>query len=185
MRLPVELRRAYRLINHGPTTIISAAAGTQRNVMAAAWVMPLDFEPARVAVVISKETLTRELVEASGELVLNVPTAAQLDLAYATGKQTGHDTDKFALHDIATEPAAHVTAPLITGCAAWLECRVVREPDLQIRYDLFILDVIAAWADDRLFSAGHWHFPDRSSRTVHHVMAGLFFATGDPLEITR
>ena len=185
MRSPVELRRAYRLINHGPTTIITAAAGARRNVMAAAWVMPLDFEPARVAVVISKDTLTRELVDASGQLVLNLPTAAQLELAYAVGKQTGHDTDKFVLHDISTEPAAHVAAPLITGCAAWLECRVVREPDLQLRYDLFILDVVAAWADDRLFSDGQWHFPDPSTRTVHHVMAGLFFATGDPLEIAR
>jgi flavin reductase (DIM6/NTAB) family NADH-FMN oxidoreductase RutF len=185
MRVPVELRRAYRLINHGPTTIVTAAAGAQRNVMAAAWVMPLDFEPARVAVVISKETLTRQLVDASGELVLNLPTAAQIDLVYAVGKQTGHHTDKFALHDIAVEPAAHVAAPLLSGCAAWLECRVVREPDLQLRYDLFVLDVLAAWADDRLFSGGRWHFPDPSTRTVHHVMAGLFFATGDPLEVTR
>ncbi len=185
MRVPVELRRAYRLINHGPTTIITAAAGVRRSVMAAAWVMPLDFEPARVAVVISKETLTRELVDASGELVLNLPIAAQLDLAYAVGKQTGHDTDKFALHSIEIEPASQVAAPLITGCAAWLECGVVSEPDMQARYDLFILDVLAAWADDRLFSDGQWHFPDPTTRTVHHVMAGLFFATGDPLEIGR
>jgi flavin reductase (DIM6/NTAB) family NADH-FMN oxidoreductase RutF len=185
MRVPVELRRAYRLINHGPTTIITAVAGSQRNVMPAAWVMPLDTDPARIAIVISRETMTRELVDASGELVLNIPTAAQVDLAYAAGKQTGNDIDKFALHRIATEPASRVAAPLLTGCAAWLECRIVREPDLQIRYDLFILDILAAWADDRLFSGGRWHFPDPSTRTVHHVTAGLFFATGDPLEATR
>ena len=185
MRVPVELRRAYRLINHGPTTIITAAAGARRNLMAAAWVMPLDFDPARLAAVISKDTMTRDLLDASGELVVNLPTVAQLDLAYAVGKRSGHDTDKFALHEIPVEPASLVAAPLITGCAAWLECRVVPEPDLQARYDLFILDVLAAWADDQLFSAGQWHFPDPSTRTVHHVMAGVFFATGDRLEITR
>ena len=185
MRVPVELRRASRLINHGPTTIITAAVGARRNAMAAAWVMPLDFDPARVTAVISKETLTRSLVETSGELVVNLPTVAQLDLAYAVGKQSGHDTDKFAQHDIAVEPASLVAAPLITGCAAWLECCVVPELDLQARYDLFVLDVLAAWADDRLFSAGDWHFPHPSTRTVHHVMAGVFFATGDRVEITR
>jgi flavin reductase (DIM6/NTAB) family NADH-FMN oxidoreductase RutF len=185
MRVPVELRRAYRLINHGPTTIITAAAGERRNVMAAAWVMPLDFDPARVAAVISKDTLTRDLIEASGELVVNLPTVAQLDLAYAVGKQSGHQTDKFALHDIAVEPATLVAAPLIAGCAAWLECRLVSEPDLERRYDLFVLDVLAAWADDRLFSGGEWHFPDLASRTIHHVMAGVFFATGDRVEVTR
>ena len=41
MRVPVELRRAYRLLNHGPATLVSAAAGGRVNVMAAAWVMPL------------------------------------------------------------------------------------------------------------------------------------------------
>lgn len=185
MRVPVELRRAYRLINHGPTTIITAAAGERRNAMAAAWVMPLDFEPARLAAVISKDTLTRDLIDASGELVVNLPTVAQLDLAYAVGKQSGHDIDKFTLHDIAIEPASLVAAPLIAGCAAWLECRVLAEPDLQTRYDLFVLEVLAAWADDRLFSSGQWQFPDLSARTIHHVMAGVFFATGDRLEITR
>jgi flavin reductase (DIM6/NTAB) family NADH-FMN oxidoreductase RutF len=185
MRVPVELPRAYRLINHGPTTVITAAAGGQRNLMPAAWVMPVDTDPARIAIVISRETMTRELVDASGELVLNIPTAAQLDLVYAVGKQTGNDIDKFALHRIATEPASRVAAPLLAGCAAWLECRVLPEPDLQIRYDLFLFDILAAWADDGLFSDGRWHFPDPSTRTVHHVMAGLFFATGDPLEPTR
>ena len=185
MRVPVELRRSYRLINHGPTTIITAAAGARRNAMAAAWVMPLDFDPARVCAVISKETLTRQLIDESGELVVNLPTVAQLDLAYAVGKQSGHDHDKFALHEIAVEPASQVAAPLILGCAAWLECRVVTEPDIQSRYDLFVLEVLAAWADDQLFSAGEWHFAGPATRTVHHVMAGVFFATGDRVEITR
>ncbi len=185
MRVPVELRHSLRLINHGPTTIITAAAGARRNVMAVAWVMPLDFDPARVVAVLSKDTLTRDLVDASGELVVNLPTVAQLDLAYAVGKQSGHDIDKFTLHDIAIEPASRVAAPLISGCAGWLECRVHTEPDLQARYDLFVLDVLAAWADDRLFSGGRWHFPDAQSRTIHHVTAGVFFATGDRREIAR
>lgn len=185
MRVPVELRRAYRLINHGPTTIITAAAGAQRNAMAAAWVMPLEFDPARLAAVIAKGTFTRDLIDASGELVVNLPIVAQLELAYAVGKQSGYDVDKFAAHEIAVEPASLVSAPLIAGCAAWLECRVVAEPDLQTRYDLFVLDVLAAWADDRLFSSGQWHFPDPSTRTIHHITAGVFFATGDLVGLPR
>ena len=185
MRVPVELRRAYRLINHGPTTIITAAAGERRNVMAAAWVMPLEFDPARVTAVIAKGTMTRDLIEASGELVVNLPTVAQLDFAYAVGKQTGRETDKFVLHDIQVEPATVVAAPFITGCAGWLECRIVAEPDMQTRYDLFVLDVVAAWADDRFFAGGQWRFDDLATRTIHHSSAGIFFATGDRVEITR
>ena len=59
MIAPVELSQAYRLLNHGPTVLVSAAHGGRRNVMAAAWSMPLDFAPPKVAVVLDKSTFTR------------------------------------------------------------------------------------------------------------------------------
>ena len=51
-RLDVDLAKAYRLLNHGPTVLVSAAHNGQRNIMAAAWAMPLDFAPPKVAVVL-------------------------------------------------------------------------------------------------------------------------------------
>src|SRR6185295_8115177 len=69
MRIAVPLRRAYKLINHGPTTLITTAHGDRRNVMTAAWVMAIDYDPAKIVAVIAADTLTRRLVEASGEFV--------------------------------------------------------------------------------------------------------------------
>ena len=60
MRVPLELRRSYRLLNHGPVVLVSAAAGGAENVMPVAWNVPLDFEPARLALVLSAEARTRE-----------------------------------------------------------------------------------------------------------------------------
>lgn len=51
-RKVVDLPHAYRLLNHGPVTLVSSAHGGAQNVMAAAWAMPLDFTPPKVAVVI-------------------------------------------------------------------------------------------------------------------------------------
>ncbi len=48
----VPLDKAYRLLNHGPTVLVSSAHAGQQNVMAAAWAMPLDFDPPKVLVVI-------------------------------------------------------------------------------------------------------------------------------------
>src|ERR1700739_3440788 len=76
-RLAVELEKSYRLLNHGPTVLVSSAFNGRQNVMAAAWSMPLDFSPPKVTVVIDRNTLTRELVEGSGEFVLNIPTREQ------------------------------------------------------------------------------------------------------------
>ena len=80
-RHPVPLSKAYRLLNHGPTVLVSAAHDGQRNIMAAAWAMPLDFEPPKIAVVLDKSTWTRQVLESSGTFVLNVPCAAQADIA--------------------------------------------------------------------------------------------------------
>lgn len=177
---PVEPAQCYRLLNHGPTVLVSSAQGARRNVMAAAWCMPLDFDPPKLLVVIDKSTFTRELIEASGEFAINVPTQAQRELTVAVGSDSGREKDKFASLAISTFDAHEVAAPLIEGCVAWLECRVVPEPHNQSRYDLFIGEVVAAQADRRVFSAGRWHFgpDDDGLRTLHHIAGGAFFVTG-------
>jgi len=179
MRTAVLLRRAYKLINHGPTTLITSAWGERRNVMAAAWVMALDYDPPRVAAVIASGTHTRTLVEETGEFVVNVPTLAMIDTVYAVGKVSGTDEDKFAQHGLTTTPASIVGAPLLDGCAGWLECRVLREGTIEEKYDLFVADVVAAWADDASFVDGVWRFPDDAHRTLHHLSAGVFLTSGD------
>jgi flavin reductase (DIM6/NTAB) family NADH-FMN oxidoreductase RutF len=177
MRIPVELRRAHRLLNHGPTTLVSSAHAGRRNVMAAAWAMPLDFDPPKVAVVIASDTFTRTLVDASGEFVLSLPTVDQLDLTYAVGSCSGQAGDKFERFGIATAAASKVAAPLVEGCAAWLECRRLPEPEVALRHDLMLAEVVAAWADDTLWVDGEWRFGDRP--TLHHVARGTFHLTGE------
>ena len=187
MRQAVELPNAYRLLNHGPTVLVSAAHGGRRNVMAAAWAMPLDFDPPKVAVVIDKSTFTRGLVEASGHFVLNVPCRAFADQAYTVGSVSGRDfgeDDKFQRYGLASFGGSVVDAPLLEGCVAWLECRLLPEPHNQQRYDLFLGEVLAASADDRVFSNGRWRFgeEDDGLRTIHHLSGGTFIVAGDTVQ---
>jgi flavin reductase (DIM6/NTAB) family NADH-FMN oxidoreductase RutF len=184
----IELSSAYRLLNHGPTVLISAAYQQQRNIMAVAWVCTLDFKPPKVTVVLDKTAYTRELVEASGTFAINVPSAAQIDLVKKLGSSSGRDllaTDKFAENNLATFAAKEITAPLLEGCVAWLECKVIPEPHNHSTYDLFIAEVVAAYADERVFSQNEngqyrWHFEGHDDlRTIHHVAGGFFFVSGD------
>jgi flavin reductase (DIM6/NTAB) family NADH-FMN oxidoreductase RutF len=180
---PVELSKSFLLLNHGPVTLVSSAHGGKRNVMAAAWAMPLDFDPPKVAVVIDSRTLTRELIEASGEFVLNIPARAIADKVLAVGSQSGRDVDKFAVYGVGTMPASKVGAPLIDGCVAWLECKVIPEAHNEKRYDLFIAEVVAAWSAPGVFNNGHWSFSDEGQRTIHYVAGGSFFATGEGFDV--
>ena len=180
---PVALEHASRLINHGPTVLVTAAHGGRRNLMAAAWSMPVEFSPPRIAIVIDKNTFTRELIAASGTFGVCIPGAALADLTFAVGSCSGRDGDKFAAAGLGRFAAARIAAPLLAGCAAWLECRVLPEPHNARRYDLFIAEVLAAHADPALFSDGAWHFPDAERTTLHYQSGGRFFATGEAFAV--
>ena len=183
MRQSVPLDRCTRLLNHGPTVLVSAESGGRRNVMAAAWSMPLDFLPPKVAVVLDKQTFTRGLIEASGHFVLAVPPVALAALTTRVGNCSGRDTDKFASGLATAEPGPATGAPLVDGCIAWLECRRLPEPHIEQAYDLFLGEVVAAWADDRVFRDGHWHFDDADPalRSIHHVAGGHYLVIGDEI----
>jgi flavin reductase (DIM6/NTAB) family NADH-FMN oxidoreductase RutF len=176
MRQPVSLSHACRLVNHGPTVLVSAAHDGRHNVMAAAWSMPVEFTPPRIAVVIDKSTYTRELVLASGMLALNLPCRAIADIAYTVGSESGRDADKFARHGIAAFDGTALGLPLVEGCVAWLECRRIPEPHSEERYDTFFCEVVSAEADPRVFANGRWSFRDDNAElhTLHHLGAGLF-----------
>ena len=75
-RRAVELHHASRLVNHGPTVLVSSLHAGRRNVMAAAWSMPVEFTPPRLAIVIDKATATASRVAASGVLGVVIAVAA-------------------------------------------------------------------------------------------------------------
>ena len=185
--LPVALEHASRLINHGPTVLVTSAHGTRRNIMAAAWSMPVEFTPARIAVVIDKNTFTRELVAASGHFALCLPGTALVDLTYALGNTTGRTLDKFQHFGIATEPSAVLHLPVLSaGCAAWIECRLIPEPHSEDAYDTCFGEVVGAAADARIFRDGHWLFTDDNAelQTIHHLGGGNFVRAGGVLRAT-
>lgn len=179
--LPVDLAHATRLLNHGPTVLVSSAHQGRRNIMAAAWSTPVEFSPPRVVVVIDKQTATRALVEASGRLALNLPGAALVDVCYTMGSVSAHDeaagdADKFARFGLHTWNGPATGLPLLAGCAAWLEGRLIPEPHAQQAYDCCFMAVEAAWADARVFRDGRWCFDDDNAdlHTLHHLGGGVF-----------
>jgi len=182
---PVPLEKAYRLINHGPTVLVSARHGGVDNVMAAAWNAGLDFSPPKLTVVIDKITRTRALVEASGLFAVQIPTVALAALTRAVGTTSLADQpDKLQRAGVECFAVDGFDLPFVAGCAAWMACRVIPEPHNQATYDLFIGEVMGAWADDRVFRDGHWQFETAGPewRSLHHIAGGHFYAIGAALD---
>lgn len=184
---PVVLEHASRLINHGPTVLVTSRSkdGSRRNIMAAAWSMPVEFTPPRIAIVIDKKTFTRELVQDSGAFGICIPGVALADLTYAVGSTTGRDGDKFAQHGIDAMDGPVLGLPVLeAGCAAWLECRWIPEAHTEDAYDTCFGEVVAAAADERVFQRGRWSFRDdnHALQTIHHLGAGNFVHAGQVIQ---
>ena len=185
---PVPLPKSHRLINHGPTVLVSARHGGVDNVMAAAWACALDYAPPRLTVVLDKAAKTRELVEKSGLFAIQVPTVAQLHLTSAVGTRSlSTEPDKLANCGVELFKIDGFDLPLVAGCSAWLACKLVPDPNNQQTYDLFIGEIVGAWSDDRVFRNGHWHFEnaDPAWRSLHYIAGGHFYATGEALPVQK
>ena len=189
MKSPVQLNHASRLLNHGPTVIVSTVHEGRRNLMAAAWSMPVEFTPPRIAVVVDKSTYTREQIARTKTLALNIPCRALADLTFTVGSGSGRedpmpDEDKFARYGIKSFAGPVLGLPLVEGCIGWMECRVIDEPHTEQAYDTFFVEAVSALSDTRVFANGRWNMNEgnRPLHTIHHLGAGLFAVASEPVQ---
>ena len=110
MRQAVPLDRCSRLPDRSPTVLVGAGSGGRRNLMAAAWSMPLDFTPPKVAVDLDKQTFTPTLVGAGGCFA---PAVAPVALADHVGSVSGRDNEKFVELLASAAPGPATGAPLL------------------------------------------------------------------------
>jgi len=178
---PVALEHASRLLNHGPTVLITSRDEQidRRNIMAAAWSMPVEFSPPRIAIVIDKSAWSRELIERSGMFGIVVPGVAARNWTYAVGSVTGRDEDKFNCYGIPVINGPVLGLPVVEEkCLAWMECRLLPATSAAEKYDTLFGEVVSAAADERAFVNGRWQFDDDKRNTLHHLGAGTFVTSG-------
>ncbi|KJV30098.1 flavin reductase family protein [Pantoea sp. SM3] len=182
----VELEKAYRLINHGPTTLVSSRHDGIDNVMSASWVCGLEFKPAKLTVVLDKSTFTRKLIEQSLKFVIHVPTVSQAQMVHYLGTHSrAEQSDKLATAGVEFFQLPESHLPLVAGCAAWLYCELIPIEQNQNDHDLFIGEIKGAWADSRVFKEGRWLFEDAPDemRSLHYIAGKRFYKTGSLLDV--
>lgn len=181
MRTELDPRKFYTLINHGPTTLISATDRNTHGVMSAAWVMPIDINPPRLIAAVS-DSFTRGLMLKSGEFAVNIPPVEMADIVYTAGTTSGRDIDKYSALGLTVDNSSVVSAPLIRGCLGWIECRIVPNQWMLQQLELLVADVVAAWADDQTYRDNAFHFQDGCGGTLHHISRGKFFVANRTID---
>jgi len=166
------LSRVYSLLEPGPVVMVTTVCNGRTNIMTMSWHMMIDFEPPIVGCVISNRDYTFDVLKATKECVINIPTVELAKKAVACGNTSGRKIDKFKTFDLTPVVAARVKAPLIEECYANLECRVI-DMRMVVKYNIFILEVLKAWITPS----------KKRPRTIHHLGKGNFMVAGRTIKL--
>jgi flavin reductase (DIM6/NTAB) family NADH-FMN oxidoreductase RutF len=166
------LSKVYGLLEPGPVVLVSTVRKGRMNVMTQSWHTMIDFEPPIVGCVISNRNYTFNILKATKECVINIPTVKLVKKVVGCGNTSGRSLDKFKTFDLTPIAASCVQAPLIDECYANLECRVV-DTRMTAKYCLFILEVLKAWIDPKL----------KHPKTIHHLGQGAFMVAGETIKL--
>jgi flavin reductase (DIM6/NTAB) family NADH-FMN oxidoreductase RutF len=169
-RLP--LAKVYGLLEPGPVLLMTTAYRSEIDVMTLSWHTMLEFEPPLVGCVVSDRNHSHALLRRSRECVLNIPTADLADKVVGCGNVSGAKVDKFARFGLTRSAAKMVSAPLIDGSFASLECRLA-DTRMVRQYAFFVLEVVCAWVDPGM----------KDPRTLHHRGYGRFMVAGPTITL--
>lgn len=166
------LSEVYRLLEPGPVVLVTTAAPGRANIMTMSWHMMMEFEPPLVGCIISGRNHTFDLLRASRECVISIPTVELAKQVVGCGNTSGRRVDKFRKFGLTPCASARVGTPGIAECYANLECRLA-DARMVARYNMFVLEVVKAWIDPSI----------TRPRTIHHAGRGVFAIAGDRIRL--
>ncbi len=145
----VDLKGAYRVTPTG-LYLYSTARGDKRNVQFAFRALGISDDPPLLLVCVQDKNYSLGLIRETREFVLNACSEKQLDAIDKSRGLTGRTVeDKFAALGFETQPAKHVKAPLVKGCHANVECRVLNEMVAE-GLVIFLVEALACYVDNDL-----------------------------------
>ncbi len=129
------------------TIVVTVDSEGTANVIPLAWVTQVSGDPLRFGVTIDKRQHSHRLLSECGEFVLAFPRADQAKEVLFCGTRSGRTVNKELESGFEFAPAVSVAPPLVCGCLANLECRLVSQHDVG-DHTLFVGEVIDAYIDE-------------------------------------
>lgn len=176
--MEIKNEEAYKLINHGPTVIVTTFDGQgKHNAATIAWTSPLDMAPAKFIAVISKEHKTFANLDKTKECVINIPSYKNKELVLALGAKSGFTADK--LKNVKTSPSSNVKPARIDSCIAFIEAKFLKA-ESNVEADLLVFEVVSAFVrEDAVRGNGKNFMLDVEKYPTLHHLGGKNFAVCD------
>ena len=131
-----------------PTVMVSCGSMEESNILTIAWTGIINSNPPMTYISVQPKRHSHDIIEKSGEFVINLVTE---DLAKAMdfcGVRSGRDVDKFETQGLTREKADAVEAPMIAESPVNIECRVKEVVRLG-SHDMYMAEIVAVHVDER------------------------------------
>ncbi len=140
-----------------PAVMVSCKRPGQRpNIITVAWTGTVCSEPPMVSVSVRKERFSHDIIEETGEFVINLVTKDLLFAADYCGVRSGRDIDKFGEMDLTPLASKYIDAPGIEQSPVNLECKVTDMIPLG-SHDMFLAEILSVTIEDKYID-GHGRF---------------------------
>ena len=134
------------MLNPTPVVLVSCAEKNHpenKDMVTLAWAGTINSEPPMVSVSVRKERYSHDLIQGSGEFVVNLVDEEMCKAVDFCGVRSGRDVDKAVATGLRYCPAEGMNvAPAVEGAPASLSCKVLQVIELG-SHDMFLGEIVA------------------------------------------
>lgn len=162
-----------------PAVMVSCRRpGEKPNIITVAWAGTVCSSPAMLSISVRKERYSYDMIQETGNFVVNLVNRDLVFAADYCGVKSGRDTDKFKEMKLTVQESQNIDAPGILESPVNLECRVTQSIPLGT-HTMFLAEIVGVTVDERYMDEkGTFHLNDAGLVAYSH---GTYFELGKKL----
>ena len=136
--------KAGNMLYPVPVVMVSCkkkGANEKPNIVTLAWAGTVCSDPVMLSVSVRPERYSHELIEESGEFVVNLVTEDLVRACDWCGVRSGRDYDKFAETNLSAYTSEYMETPAIAESPVNLYCKVKKTERLG-SHDMYIAEIV-------------------------------------------
>lgn len=137
------------MLNPVPAVMVSCGDDTVNNIITIAWTGIINSDPPITYVSVRKSRYSHDIIERTGEFVINLTTEKLAFAADYCGVRSGRDVDKFKEMKLTAAKSREVGCPSIEESPVNIECRVIEMKEYPT-HDMLIAEIVSVSVDDSL-----------------------------------
>ncbi len=162
-----------------PAVMVSVKRpGEKANIVTVAWAGTVCSDPAMLSISVRPERYSHDIIEETGEFVVNLVTTKLTRACDWCGVRSGRDYDKFKEMKLTEYISQYMDVPAIEESPVNIYCKVIKVEKLG-SHDMFIAEVIGVTVDDEYMDEkGRFDLKAADLMAYSH---GEYFALGKKL----